>query len=64
MGCKSPTRLLPEKQASNCGVVVTAETTVDSGAAAVPDIKQHRRLLHVPVRMQSSRPFYENMSFP
>lgn len=39
-----------------------AQTAVDSGAAAVPDIKQHRRLLHVPVRMQSPRPFCENMS--
>lgn len=38
MGPKCPIKLLPVKQASDCGTDITGKTTVYPGAAAEPEI--------------------------
>lgn len=39
VGPKCPIKLLPVKQASNCGADITGKTTVYPGAAAVSEIR-------------------------
>lgn len=44
VGPKCPIKLLPVKQASDCGTDITGKTTVYPGAAAEPEIRYQTSL--------------------